>query len=139
MVIRPYGYAIWESVQSWLDASFKETGHQNAYFPQLIPYSFIAKVSKGRRAHAEALGGDAVCMGGVRRQGWRWGAVGEEGRPTAPSAAAATTAVGLCRLKSPDTVAETCSGQCHQHLSSVSPLPHRRRSMLRALRLSLLL
>jgi hypothetical protein len=44
MVIRPYGYAIWESVQSWLDARFKETGHQNAYFPQLIPYSFIAKV-----------------------------------------------------------------------------------------------
>lgn len=44
MVIRPYGYAIWESIQGWLDARFKETGHQNAYFPQLIPYSFIAKV-----------------------------------------------------------------------------------------------
>lgn len=44
MVIRPYGYAIWESIQAWLDARFKETGHQNAYFPQLIPYSFIAKV-----------------------------------------------------------------------------------------------
>jgi prolyl-tRNA synthetase len=44
MVIRPYGYAIWEAVQSWLDTRFKETGHQNAYFPQLIPLSFIAKV-----------------------------------------------------------------------------------------------
>lgn len=43
MVIRPYGYALWEGVQSWLDARFKETGHQNAYFPQLIPYSFLQK------------------------------------------------------------------------------------------------
>ncbi|KAJ7296399.1 hypothetical protein O6H91_Y126200 [Diphasiastrum complanatum] len=43
MVIRPYGYAIWEFIQSWLDAKFKETGHSNMYFPQLIPYSFIEK------------------------------------------------------------------------------------------------
>ncbi|CAM6082740.1 unnamed protein product [Calypogeia fissa] len=43
MVIRPYGYAIWEFVQAWLDARFKETGHSNMYFPQLIPYSFIEK------------------------------------------------------------------------------------------------
>ncbi|KAG0597534.1 hypothetical protein M758_12G002600 [Ceratodon purpureus] len=43
MVIRPYGYAIWEFIQSWLDARFKETGHSNMYFPQLIPYSFIEK------------------------------------------------------------------------------------------------
>jgi hypothetical protein len=44
MVIRPYGYAIWEKIQEWLDRRFKESGHQNAYFPQLIPYSFITKV-----------------------------------------------------------------------------------------------
>jgi prolyl-tRNA synthetase len=43
MVIRPYGYAIWENIQSYLDAKFKETGHLNAYFPQLIPYSFLQK------------------------------------------------------------------------------------------------
>lgn len=49
MVIRPYGYAIWESVQGYLDRRFKETGHQNAYFPQLIPYSFLAKVCLGFR------------------------------------------------------------------------------------------
>ena len=35
MVIRPYGYAIWEAIQSNLDARFKETGHENAYFPQV--------------------------------------------------------------------------------------------------------
>ena len=43
MVIRPYGYAIWEGIQKYMDARFKETGVQNAYFPQLIPYSFITK------------------------------------------------------------------------------------------------
>ncbi len=43
MVIRPRGYAIWEQIQSNLDRMFKETGHQNAYFPLLIPESFITK------------------------------------------------------------------------------------------------
>jgi len=43
MVIRPEGYAIWESIQRDLDRRFKETGHVNAYFPLLIPQSFLAK------------------------------------------------------------------------------------------------
>ncbi len=43
MVIRPTGYAIWEAMQSELDAMFKETGHVNAYFPLLIPESFLQK------------------------------------------------------------------------------------------------
>ena len=43
MVIRLYGYSIWESVQSYLDKKFKNTGHQNAYFPLFIPNSFIQK------------------------------------------------------------------------------------------------
>ncbi|HEV8112184.1 MAG TPA: proline--tRNA ligase [Planctomycetota bacterium] len=43
MVIRPHGYAIWEKMQADLDRRFKETGHQNAYFPLLIPLSFLAK------------------------------------------------------------------------------------------------
>lgn len=43
MVIRPRGYALWEAVQSQLDTMFKETGHSNAYFPLLIPESFIHK------------------------------------------------------------------------------------------------
>src|SRR5215218_11091661 len=43
MVIRPNGYAIWEKMQSILDAMFKETGHQNAYFPLFIPKSFFSK------------------------------------------------------------------------------------------------
>ena len=43
MVIRPYGYAIWENIQKELDARFKATGHQNAYFPMLIPESLLKK------------------------------------------------------------------------------------------------
>lgn len=43
MVIKPYGYAIWEKMQRQLDDMFKETGHVNAYFPLLIPKSFLSK------------------------------------------------------------------------------------------------
>src|SRR5579871_1257647 len=43
MVIRPYGYALWENVQAALDGMIKETGHQNMYFPLLIPESFLKK------------------------------------------------------------------------------------------------
>jgi len=43
MVIKPYGYAIWEKMQRVLDDKFKDTGHQNAYFPLFIPKSFFSK------------------------------------------------------------------------------------------------
>ena len=43
MVIKPYGYAIWEKIQAELDRMFKETGHVNAYFPLFIPKSFLSK------------------------------------------------------------------------------------------------
>lgn len=43
MVIKPYGYAIWEKMRDQLDKMFKETGHVNAYFPLLIPKSFLSK------------------------------------------------------------------------------------------------
>ncbi len=43
MVIKPWGYGLWENIQKTLDAKFKETGHQNAYFPLLIPMSFLQK------------------------------------------------------------------------------------------------
>jgi len=46
MVIRPYGYELWEGVKAGLDRRFKETGHKNAYFPLFIPMSFIQKESE---------------------------------------------------------------------------------------------
>jgi prolyl-tRNA synthetase len=51
MVIRPYGYALWEQIQSALDKMIKETGHSNAYFPLFIPESFINK----EKAHVEGF------------------------------------------------------------------------------------
>eukprot|EP00879_Flechtneria_rotunda_P011387 GHRR01011894.1.p1 GENE.GHRR01011894.1~~GHRR01011894.1.p1 ORF type:complete len:417 (+),score=182.75 GHRR01011894.1:350-1600(+) len=55
MVIRPYGYAIWELIQSYLDGRFKASGHQNAYFPQLIPYGFITKEAEHVEGFAPEL------------------------------------------------------------------------------------
>lgn len=46
MVIKPYGYAIWENIQQILDKMFKDTGHHNAYFPLFIPKSFFTKEAK---------------------------------------------------------------------------------------------
>ncbi|HOM19190.1 MAG TPA: proline--tRNA ligase, partial [Thermoguttaceae bacterium] len=43
MVIKPWGYALWENIQRVLDRKFKETGHENAYFPLFIPLSFLQK------------------------------------------------------------------------------------------------
>lgn len=43
MVIRPYGYAVWENIHKELDARFLATGHENAYFPMFIPYSFLQR------------------------------------------------------------------------------------------------
>jgi len=51
MVIKPYGYAIWERMQAILDKRFKETGHSNAYFPLFIPKSFFSKEA----AHVEGF------------------------------------------------------------------------------------
>ena len=43
MVIKPYGYAIWEKMQRALDQMFKDTGHENVYFPLFIPKSYFSK------------------------------------------------------------------------------------------------
>ena len=58
MVIKPYGYAIWEKMQAQLDKMFKETGHQNAYFPLLIPKSYFAKEAE----HVEGFAKEAAVV-----------------------------------------------------------------------------
>lgn len=55
MVIRPRGYALWEKMQAALDAMFKATGHQNAYFPLLIPQSFLQKEAEHVEGFAPEL------------------------------------------------------------------------------------
>jgi prolyl-tRNA synthetase len=51
MVIKPWGYGLWENIQRYLDARFKDTGHSNAYFPLLIPLSYLEKEAQ----HAEGF------------------------------------------------------------------------------------
>ena len=53
MVIKPYGYAIWEKMQAELDKEFKKTGVQNAYFPMLIPKSFLSKEAEHVKGFAK--------------------------------------------------------------------------------------
>jgi prolyl-tRNA synthetase len=62
MIIRPYGYSIWESMQADMDRRIKETGHVNAYFPLLIPKSFLEK----EREHVEGFSPECawVTIGG---------------------------------------------------------------------------
>ncbi len=55
MIIRPYGYAIWENIQRFMDARFKETGVLNAYFPLLIPRSFIEREAEHIEGFAPEL------------------------------------------------------------------------------------
>ena len=62
MVMKPYGYAIWENIQQVLDKKFKETGHKNCYFPLLIPESLLNK----EKEHVEGFAPEVawVTMGG---------------------------------------------------------------------------
>lgn len=55
MVIRPYGYELWENVKAGLDRRFKETGHENAYFPLFVPMSFIEKEAQHVEGFAPEL------------------------------------------------------------------------------------
>lgn len=69
MVIKPYGYALWENIQSFLDRRFKETGHKNCYFPLLIPESLLNK----EKEHVEGFAPEVawVTHGGDKELGER--------------------------------------------------------------------
>jgi len=69
MVIKPYGYALWENIQSFLDKRFKETGHKNCYFPLLIPESLLNK----EKEHVEGFAPEVawVTHGGDKELGER--------------------------------------------------------------------
>ncbi|MDO4799235.1 MAG: proline--tRNA ligase [Bacillota bacterium] len=69
MVIKPYGFALWEGIQAFLDRRFKETGHQNCYFPLLIPESLLVK----EKNHVEGFAPEVawVTHGGSEELGER--------------------------------------------------------------------
>ena len=62
MIVRPYGYAVWEAMQADMDRRIKETGHVNAYFPLFIPKSFLEK----EKEHVEGFSPECawVTIGG---------------------------------------------------------------------------
>src|SRR5690606_38798093 len=76
MVIKPWGYALWENIQRHLDAMFKATGHRNAYFPLFIPLSFLEKEA----AHVEGFAKECAVVTHSRLE------VGPDGKlvPTSP-------------------------------------------------------
>lgn len=76
MVIKPWGYAIWENIQRYLDRMFKETGHQNAYFPLFIPLEFLRREAE----HVEGFAKECAVVTHHRLE------VDEDGRlvPSAP-------------------------------------------------------
>ncbi|MHC4402047.1 MAG: proline--tRNA ligase [Planctomycetota bacterium] len=65
MVIKPWGYALWENVQQVLDGMFKDTGHRNAYFPLFIPLSFLAKEAE----HVEGFAKECAVVTHHRLEG----------------------------------------------------------------------
>ena len=87
MVIRPYGYRIWELLQSDLDRRIKETGHQNAYFPLLIPQSYLQREAEHVEGFAPELAVVMLCAEAFAR--------GHLGRFVAELLAAAVVAVAV--------------------------------------------
>ncbi len=69
MVIKPYGYAIWENIQKELDRRIKEMGVSNAYFPLFIPMSFFSKEA----SHVKGFGKRVCCCNTLQiKRGGRW-------------------------------------------------------------------
>src|SRR5260221_13897009 len=64
MIVRPYGWALWENIQQALDRRFKATGHQNVAFPLLIPRSFIDKEKHHVEGFSPELAGGTIGGGG---------------------------------------------------------------------------
>ena len=67
MIIKPYGYGLWERMQSILDGMFKETGHVNAYFPLLIPESFLKKEAE----HVEGFAPELAVVTHAGGKNWK--------------------------------------------------------------------
>jgi len=66
MVIRPYGFALWENIKAIADRMFKETGHVNAYFPMFIPESYMHKEAE----HVEGLPRNVLSLHMAAEKNW---------------------------------------------------------------------
>ncbi len=72
MVIKPWGYGIWENMQRALDGMFKATGHKNAYFPLFIPLSYLAEGGGARRGLRQGMRGRHASPAGSRMPKAKW-------------------------------------------------------------------
>ena len=69
IIYRPYGYALWEMIQAYMDKKFKETGHENVYMPMLIPESLLKKESRScRRVCSRVCSCYKRRIGSIRRK-----------------------------------------------------------------------
>ena len=71
MIIKPYGYAIWENMRDILDRMFKVTGHQNAYFPLFIPKSYFSKEA----SHVAGFAKECAVVTHYRLKNWENGEI----------------------------------------------------------------
>lgn len=96
MIVRPYGWALWENVQQALDRRFKETGHENAGFPMLIPMSFFER----KPATSKALRRNWPSSHTAAAKNWpsHWRSARRRRRSSATPTRAGSRAIATCRF-----------------------------------------
>ena len=142
MVIKPWGYALWENIQRVLDGMFKATGHVNAYFPLFIPVSFLEKEA----AHVEGFAKECAVvthhrLEAARRQARARSASSRSrsscGRPRRRSSArrsrSGCRAIATCRCSS-ISGRTSCAGRCARACSCAPPSSSGRRATPRTRR-----
>ena len=131
MVIKPWGYAIWENIQRRLDAMFKATGHVNAYFPLFIPMSFLEKEAAARRGLRQGVRRRHAPPPGARRARGlqparapssksRSSCAPRARRSSAPCSPAGCSRTATCRSSS-TSGPTSCAGSCARGCSCAPP------------------
>jgi len=94
MVVRPYGWALWENIQQALDQRFKATGHVNAAFPLLIPMSFLEKEKEHVEGFAPELA--VVTIGAARNWRSRWSSAPRRRRSSGTCTPSGSSPTAIC-------------------------------------------
>ncbi len=108
MVIKPWGYALWENMQRVLDRMFKDTGHVNAYFPLFIPLSYLEKEAEHVEGLRQGMRGRhaSSARSGAGRAAWcrpassksRWSCGRRAKRSSAPRMPSGCSRIAICRF-----------------------------------------
>ena len=144
MVIKPWGYALWENIQHGLDGMFKATGHVNAYFPLFIPLSFLEKEAAHVEGFAkecavvthhrlEATATASSCRIRQRARGAARRAADDARRSSARRSRSGCRAIAICRCSS-TSGRTSCAGRCARGCSCAPPSSCGRRATRRTRR-----